>query len=249
MITARRILALALLLVAPTLAVAAGGGPKLESVSIDISNQASLQRGAKYFVNYCLGCHSAQYVRYNTLGSGLGLSEDQVVKNLMFTGDRPSDTMAIAMPPGDAAVWFGRTPPDLSLVARARGTDWIYAFLKSFYANPDKPSGADNLILEGASMPPVLWDLQGIQKAVFHEETDALGYPHKIFDRFEIVSPGTLSEEEFDEVVVDLVAFLSYISEPVQLERRSLGIKVILFLVIFLLFSYALKKEIWKDVH
>ena len=113
MITARRILALVLLLVAPTLVVAAGGGPKLESVSIDISNQASLQRGAKYFVNYCLGCHSAQYVRYNTLGSGLGLSEDQVVKNLMFTGDRPSDTMAIAMPPGDAGclVWANPSRP------------------------------------------------------------------------------------------------------------------------------------------
>ena len=248
MITARRIIALALL-VAPALGMAAGGGAKLESANIDISNQASLQRGAKYFVNYCFGCHSAQYVRYNTLGSGLGLSEDQVVENLMFTGDRPSDTMAIAMPPGDAADWFGRTPPDLSLAARARGTDWIYSFLKSFYVSPQQPSGANNLVLEGASMPPVLWDLQGVQEAVFHEETDAQGYPHKIFDRFEIVSPGKLSEEEFDEVVVDLVAFLSYISEPVQLERRSLGIKVILFLVIFFLFAYALKKEIWKEVH
>jgi len=248
MITARRIIALALL-VAPALGMAAGGGAKLESANIDISNQASLQRGAKYFVNYCFGCHSAQYVRYNTLGSGLGLSEDQVVENLMFTGDRPSDTMAIAMPPGDAADWFGRTPPDLSLAARARGTDWIYSFLKSFYVSPQQPSGANNLVLEGASMPPVLWDLQGVQEAVFHEETDAQGHPHKIFDRFEIVSPGKLSEEEFDEVVVDLVAFLSYISEPVQLERRSLGIKVILFLVIFFLFAYALKKEIWKEVH
>jgi ubiquinol-cytochrome c reductase cytochrome c1 subunit len=248
MITAKRIIALVLLL-APALGVASGGGVKLHSADIDIGNQASLQRGAKYFVNYCFGCHSAQYVRYNTLAAGLGLSEDQVVDNLMFTGDRPSDTMAIAMPPGDAADWFGRTPPDLSLAARARGTDWIYGFLKSFYVSPLQPSGANNLVLEGASMPPVLWDLQGIQEAVFHEEIDARGNSHKIFDRFEIVSPGKLSEEEFDEVVVDLVAFLSYISEPVQLERRSLGIKVILFLVIFFLFAFALKKEIWKDVH
>ena len=248
MTIARRVIALALLVV-PALGMAAGSGAKLQSANIDISNQASLQRGAKYFVNYCLGCHSAQYVRYNTLGAGLGLSEDQVVQNLMFTGDRPSDTMAIAMPSGDAADWFGRTPPDLSLAARARGTDWIYGFLKSFYVSPQQPSGADNLVLGGASMPPVLWDLQGIQKAVFHEEIDAQGHAHKIFDGFEIVSPGKLSEEEFDEVVVDLVAFLSYISEPVQLERRSLGIKVILFLVIFLLLAFALKKEIWKDVH
>ena len=248
MITAKRILVLALL-VAPTLGMASGGGTKLLSANIDVSNQASLQRGAKYFVNYCLGCHSAQYVRYNTLGAGLGLSEDQVVDNLMFTGIRLSDTMAIAMPPADAAVWFGRAPPDLSLAARARGADWIYGFLKSFYVSPLQPSGADNLVLQGASMPPVLWDLQGIQEAVFHEETDAQGNSHKIFDRFEIVSPGKLSEEEFDEVVVDLVAFLSYISEPVQLERRSLGVKVLLFLVIFLLLAFALKKEIWKDIH
>jgi ubiquinol-cytochrome c reductase cytochrome c1 subunit len=248
MITVKRILALGLLLV-PVLATAAGGGARIESANIDISNQASLQRGARYFVNYCMGCHSAKYVRYNRLAADLGLTEDQVIANLMFTGERPSDTMDIAMPAGDAATWFGRTPPDLSLTARARGADWIYSFLKSFYLSPDRVTGVDNLVLEGASMPAVLWDLQGTQKAVFHEETDAQGHTRKIFEGFETVTPGAMSEQEFETMLVDLVAFLSYISEPVQLERKSLGVKVILFLVVFFLFAFLLKKEIWKDVH
>ena len=248
MTMAKRILALALLLT-PAVGLAAGAGVELERVNIDISNQASLQRGARYFVNYCLGCHSAKYVRYNRLAEDLGLTEDQLVENLMFTGLRPHDTMENAMPPVDASTWFGQAPPDLSLVARSRGTDWIYGFLKSFYVDPSKPTGTNNFVLAGASMPHVLWDLQGIQKAVFHTETDEAGHSHTSFDRFELVTPGRLSPEEYDGVIRDLVTFLSYIGEPVQLKRKSLGIKVILFLVVFLLFAYGLKKEIWKDVH
>ena len=244
----RKVIVAVAILLLPALAVAAGGGGHVEKADIDISNEAALQRGAKYFVNYCLGCHSAQYVRYNRLAQDLGLSEDQLVENLMFTGERPHDTMENAIPAQDAANWFGQTPPDLSLTARARGGDWVYSFLKSFYLDPASPTGTDNLVLPGASMPNVLWQLQGLQKAVFRTETGRDGMPHEVFDHFELVEPGTLSPEEFDMVASDLATFLTYISEPVKMKRQSLGIKVILFLVVLFLFSYFLKKEIWKDV-
>jgi ubiquinol-cytochrome c reductase cytochrome c1 subunit len=237
------------LLLWPGFALAAGGTGHIERVDVDISNQAALQRGAKYFANYCLGCHSAKYVRYNRLAEDLGLNESQLVENLMFTGERPFDTMDNTVPAGDASVWFGRAPPDLSLVARARGEDWIYSFLKSFYVDPSKPTGVNNLVLAGASMPHVLWQQQGLQRAVFRQDVDAQGNAHEQFVGFETVQPGTLSAAEYDRMITDLVTFLSYIGEPIQLERRSLGIKVILFLVVFLLFAYFLKKEIWKDVH
>jgi ubiquinol-cytochrome c reductase cytochrome c1 subunit len=238
-----------LLIAAPGLVTAAGGGAAVEHANIDVGNQASLQRGAKYFVNYCLGCHSAKYVRYNRLGEDLGLTEDQVIENLMFTGERPHDTMDNTMPQADSAAWFGQSPPDLSLVARSRGTDWIYSFLKSFYADPGKPTGVNNLVLQGASMPHVLWEQQGLQRAVFVDHVDEAGNSHMVFEGFEMETPGQLSPEEYDEMVRDITAFLSYVGEPVQLERRSLGIKVILFLIVFLLFAILLKKEIWKQVH
>lgn len=238
-----------LLALLPGVVAAAGGSAYIQPVSVDISNEAALQRGAKYFVNYCLGCHSAQYVRYNRLAMDLGLTEDQLTENLMFTGERPFDTMDISMPAQDSANWFGRTPPDLSLVARARGESWLYSFLKSFYVDPTKPTGTNNLVLTGASMPHVLWELQGVQRARFLQETDALGNVHEVFDGFEIVTPGSMDAQEYDTMVRDLVTFLSYIGEPIQLERRALGVKVILFLLLFLLFAVLLKKEIWKDVH
>ncbi|HEY8520913.1 MAG TPA: cytochrome c1 [Gammaproteobacteria bacterium] len=219
---------------------------ELESANNNVANTASLQRGAKYFVNYCLGCHSAQYVRYNRLAQDLQLTEDQLVNNLMFTGEQPHDTMAIAMRPADSERWFGRTPPDLSLIARARGTDYIYTFLRSFYADPTSPTGADNLVLPNTAMPHVLWPLQGIRRAVFTTDEEHGGQP--VFERFEVVRPGELSEHEFDQVVRDIVNFLDYIGEPMQRERQALGIRVIAFLLMFLLIAYMLKREIWKDV-
>ena len=244
----KRLFVVLSLLALPGSAAAAGGSQFVDDVAIDIGNQGALQRGAKYFVNYCLGCHSAKYVRYNRLGEDLGLSEQQVIDNLMFTGERPHDTMDNAMPDDDAATWFGQAPPDLSLVARARGTSWIYSFLKSFYVDPDKPTGVNNLVLQGASMPHVLWEQQGLQRAVLVEQVDAAGNSHSTFEGFEIERPGLLTPEEYDTMVRDIVTFLAYIGEPVQMERRSLGIKVILFLVVFLLFAILLKKEVWKDV-
>lgn len=210
----------------------------------DVADTESLQRGAKYFVNYCLGCHSAQYVRYNRVAEDLGISEDELTQNLMFTGERPFDTMTNAMRPEDAVRWFGVEPPDMSLLARSAGTDYIYSFLRAFYASPDSPTGVDNVVLPGTAMPHVLWELQGVPNAVFTQ--DANGNEH--FQRFEPGIPGQLSEEQYAAVARDITNFLDYISEPMQLRRQALGLRVIAFLLIFLVLAYMLKREIWSDV-
>ena len=215
----------------------------------DITNPASLQRGARNFVNYCMGCHSARYVRYGRLGKDLGLSEQQVIDNLMFTGERIHDTMKISMRPEEAAHWFGTTPPDLSLIARSRGTDYIYSFLKSFYLDPSRPTGVNNRVMPQTAMPDILWELQGLQEAVYDGESDAEhNVVHKRFKEFRIVRPGSMTAKEYDDFVRDTVNFLDYIGEPMQLERRSIGLRVLTFLLVFFLFAYFLKKEYWKDV-
>jgi len=216
---------------------------ELDEANNSVANTASLQRGAKYFVNYCLGCHSAKYVRYNRLAEDLQLSEQQLMDNIMFTGEQVFDTMANAMRPEDAARWFSAAPPDLSLIARSRGTDYIYTFLRSFHVAPERPTGVDNIVLPGTAMPHVLWQLQGTQRAVF-EEHDGV----EVFEHFEPVKAGELDTEDYDGVVRDIVNFLDYIAEPIKLERQQLGIRVIGFLLVFLLIAYMLKKEIWKDV-
>jgi ubiquinol-cytochrome c reductase cytochrome c1 subunit len=218
---------------------------ELDHANNDVADTESLQRGARNFVNYCLGCHSAQYVRYIRLGEDLQLSEEQLRENLMFTGERPFETMSIAMNEDDAARWFGTAPPDLSLIARSRGTDYLYTFLRGFYVDEASPTGVDNAVLEGTAMPHVLWELQGIQEAVYETDPEHEGEEHMVL---ELTSPGRLSKEEYDGFVRDTVNFLDYISEPMQLQRKSLGIRVIAFLLVLLLISYMLKKEIWKDV-
>jgi ubiquinol-cytochrome c reductase cytochrome c1 subunit len=225
-------------------AAAAQQEAELDEANTNIANTASLQRGAKYFVNYCLGCHSAEYVRYNRLGRDLQLSDQQLIDNLMFTGERPFDTMATPMKREDSARWFGISPPDLSLIARSRGTDYIYTFLRSFYVDSQSPTGVDNVVLPGTAMPHVLWELQGTQRAVFAPDERGV----EVLERFEVASPGELGVEEFDNVVRDIVNFLDYIGEPIKRERQQLGIRVIGFLLVFLLIAYMLKKEIWKDV-
>lgn len=248
---ARRLLLPAAWLSAALLAAGAAhaqhDGFELEASNHNIANTASLQRGAKYFVNYCLGCHSAKYVRYNRLAQDLQINEDQLISSLMFTGEQPHDTLEIAMQPEDSVRWFGITPPDLSLIARARGSDYIFTFLRSFYESPQSPTGADNMVLPNTAMPHVLWELQGIRRAVFTEDAEHGGAP--VFERFEVVRPGLLEEQEYDQVVRDIVNFLAYIGEPMQRERQALGIRVIAFLLVFLLIAYLLKREIWKDVH
>jgi ubiquinol-cytochrome c reductase cytochrome c1 subunit len=233
----------------PSVVVAAEHGGFIQSAHTDVNNTASLQRGARNFVNYCMGCHSARYVRYNRMGVDLGLTEQQVIENLMFTGERPHDTMKVAMHADDAKRWFGTTPPDLSLIARSRGTDYVYSFLKSFYVDPARPNGTNNLVLPGTAMPHVLWELQGYQNAVYEGESDAKGNAvHKKFKEFELAQKGALSPHEYDEFVRDTVNFLAYIGEPMQIERRNLGLRVLAFLLVFFLLAYFLKKEYWKDV-
>jgi ubiquinol-cytochrome c reductase cytochrome c1 subunit len=183
-------------------------------------------------------------VRYSRVAEDLGLTEQQLIDNLMFTGERAFDTMVNAMRPEDANRWFGVVPPDMSLLARSRGTDYVYSFLRSFYMSPGRPTGVDNTVLPGTAMPNVLWELQGAQRAIF--ENDESGNP--VFERFVSVSQGQLRPDEFDDVVRDIVNFLDYISEPMQLERQAIGIRVVAFLLVFLVLAYFLKKEIWKDV-
>ena len=247
--------AAALLLALPFTAQAAGGGFALSPAGNDVSDVASLQRGARNFVNYCMGCHSAKYIRYNKLQEVLQLSEEQITENLMFAAEKVDETMTIAMPAADAARWFGQAPPDLTLAARSRGTDWIYTFLKTFYLDDKAATGANNLVLPNASMPHVLWELQGLQSASFKtsedtntgEAIDHFGDP-AYFDAFTQETEGMLSAEEYDRFVRDIVNFLDWAATPEQLERRTLGIWVLIFLLVFLIFAYLLKVEIWKDV-
>jgi ubiquinol-cytochrome c reductase cytochrome c1 subunit len=233
---------------APAVAFAAGGEAPLEHANVDLGTKASLQRGAANFVNYCLGCHSAKYVRYNRMAADLGLTEEQLIENLMFTGERPHDTMRIGMDPDDAKRWFGVVPPDLSLINRSRGADYVYTFLRSFYVDPAKATGTNNMVLPGTAMPHVLWELQGVQEAVWEGNVDAQGNAHHVFKEFELATPGKLTPEEYDGFVRDTVNFLEYVAEPAQMQRRALGFPVIAFLIFFTLLAYALKKEYWKDV-
>jgi ubiquinol-cytochrome c reductase cytochrome c1 subunit len=211
----------------------------------DINNTASLQRGARNFMNYCSGCHSAQYVRYNRIAADLGIPESELKANLMFVGERPFDTIKTSMTADDARKWFGNLPPDLSLIARSRGTDYIYAFLRSFYADESRPTGVNNTVLPGTAMPHVLSSLQGVQTAVFKDD----GHGTKELEKFELTTTGTMKPAEYDEFVRDTVNFLQYIGEPVQAKRQRLGVWVMLFLLLFTAFAYLLYKEYWKDVH
>jgi len=186
----------------------------------DVSDVNSLQRGAGNFFNYCAGCHSLKFIRYNQIAEDLDLNESQLVQNLIFTQAKPEDAVITNMLPSDGSRWFGKSPPDLSLITRSRGTDQVYNFLRTFYKDSTSPTGADNQALPGTSMPNVLWLVQ--------EQLD---------------------EKEFDQFTLDIVNFLDYVSEPIQSERKRIGIWVILFLLVFLVFSYGLYKDIWKEVH
>ncbi len=226
---------------------AAGSSVELEPADIDPGNLASLQRGARNFMNYCSGCHSAEYVRYNTIGKHLELSEEQLIDNLMFNAEKTFETIQSAMPAEDAARWYGTAPPDLSLMARSKGSDYIFNFLKSFYVDPTSPTGVDNTVLAGTSMPHVLWELQGFQKAVFSEHTED-GVTTEVFEGFEPMVAGSMDAEDYDEFVRDTVNFLAFISEPIRSDRRVIGTWVMIYLLVFLVIAVMLKKQIWKDV-
>lgn len=243
-----RILATIVALWWPFAASAAGYGYPLQEAGTDVSNLASLQRGARNFVNYCLGCHSAKYMRYSQIAKDLALTEDDVEQNLMFTGARIYDPMVSAMPPEQARAWFGNAPPDLSLIVRSRSPDYVYTFLKSFYDDPSRPTGANNAVLPQTAMPDVLAGLQGRQTPRYETKPDEEGKPVQHLVGLDLAAPGEMTPAEFDGFVRDTVSFLEYVSEPAKSQRRSLGVWVILYLLMFLTFTYFLKKEYWKDV-
>ena len=212
---------LLLILYADLMKAAEGNtGDNLLVANNDVSDVNSLQRGAGNFFNYCAGCHSLKFIRYNQIAEDLDLNESQLVQDLIFTQAKPEDAVITNMLPSDGSRWFGKSPPDLSLITRSRGTDQVYNFLRTFYKDSTSPTGADNRALPGTSMPNVLWLVQE-----------------------------QLNEKEFNQFTLDIVNFLDYVSEPIQSERKRIGIWVILFLLVFLVFSYGLYKDIWKEVH
>ncbi len=210
---------------------AAGNKAALDSVEIDLSDKVSLQRGAHLFAQYCLSCHSAAYMRYNRIGKDLGMTDKEVKQALIFGHDKVGDTMTIAMQEDDAKKWFGVAPPDLSVIARSRGTDWLYTYLRSFYLDNSKPLGINNRLFKDVGMPHVMWQQQpdlASQKSTLSAET---------------------TDTDYDVMMRDLVNFLAYISEPSKIQRLAIGKWVLLYLAIFFVFAYALKKSYWKDVH
>ncbi len=229
------------LLFVPLTAFASENELRLDRAPNKTGDVAALQHGAQLFVNYCLNCHSASYMRYNRLRD-IGLSDQQIKENLLFTADKVGEPMTIAMRRDDAKRWFGVAPPDLSVVARSRtseagsGADWLYTYLRSFYRDDTRPSGWNNVVFANVAMPHALWQLQGEQ---------VLGEDHKL--KLEV--PGTLKPAEYDAAVADLVAYLQYMGEPAAHTRKQLGVYVLIFLAAFFVLAYALKREFWKDIH
>ena len=229
-------------------------------VKIDLADQPSLQRGARIFVNYCLSCHSAAYMRYNRMGADLGLSEELVKENLLFAADKVGDLMKAVMPREDAKDWFGTAPPDLTLVSRSRGPEWVYTYMRSFYRDNKSPGGWNNVVFENVAMPHVLYEWQGDQRPVYQTvkrtvtveqngKSTKKEIDEPVFDKFVIERPGSMSAQEYDGAMRDLTNFLVYLGEPAKLSRYRVGVYVLLFLAVFLVFAYLLKKEYWKDVH
>ncbi|WP_024869857.1 cytochrome c1 [Pseudoxanthomonas suwonensis] len=226
-------------------ALAASGG-NLQQAGNDLSDKASLQRGAALYMNYCSGCHSLKFLRYSRMADDLGLTEEEVMQNLNFTGAKYGEQIQVTMRDADGTEWFGKMPPDLSLISRVRGSDWIYTYLKSFYLDESRPLGWNNQLFPNVSMPNPLWELQGLQHAEFGAPDEA-GERHP--ERLVVTSAGQLSAVEFDQAVRDITNFLEYAGEPAALKRQAIGVWVILFLVALSFLAYLLKQEYWSDVH
>ena len=238
----------AVLALLPGLVLASGGGFPLDKAEYDLSDKASLQRGAATFMNYCAGCHSTQYQRYNRVAADIGIPDDLMKENLVFTGAKIGDLMKSAMSEKDAARWFGAPPPDLTLVARVRGADWTYTYLRSFYVDETRPFGVNNAVFPSVGMPHVLEPLQGTPRAEFKTHTlDGVEMQQVVSIKSD--GNGEMNNEEYDQTVLDLVNFLVYSAEPVQQERERMGFWVLGFIAIFFIFTVLLKKEFWRDVH
>ena len=243
------------LLFAPVMAFASGGAVHLDKWPGSVGDKPALQNGAKLFVNYCLNCHGASYLRYKNL-LDLGLTEQQVKDNLMFTTDKIGELMTVAARSDEQKKWFGATPPDLTIIARARGeagnagagADWLYTYLRSFYRDENRPTGWNNTTFANVGMPHVLYELQGEQTAKHVKVADGHGGEKEVI-QLELTKPGKMSKSEYDSMVGDLVAYLVYMGEPGAEKRRQTGLLVIIGLSVLLVLSYLLKREFWKDVH
>ena len=232
----------------PSLTMAAGPSVPLMDANIDLKDNASLQRGAKLFMNYCLGCHSQQYQRYQRTFNDLGIPEELAIENLQFTGKKVSDYITRSMPAESAAQWFGAAPPDLTLVARVRGADWIYTYLRSFYVDESRPFGVNNTVFKDVGMPHVLQPLQGTPRMA-EEEALVDGETVTRHAGIKTDGDGALTTEEYDQAVLDLVNYLEYTGEPFRLESESIGKWVLVFILVLFVFVFMLKKEFWRDVH
>ena len=245
---------LSLLLAAGAAQASEGGLAWYKFPAEKLTDNAALQHGAKLFVNYCLNCHSAAYLRYNRL-TDIGLSEAQIKGNLLFVGDKVGETMKVALDPKQAKIWFGATPPDLSVIARSRsaagqgsGADYLYTYLRTYYRDDSKPTGWNNLAFPNVGMPHVLWELQGERRPVFETKVEH-DRPIEIFTgRWEVTKAGTLDARAYDAAVADLVAFLQWAGEPVQKSRVQLGVWVLAFLSLFTLIAWRLNAAYWKDI-
>lgn len=242
--------------VLPLTASAAGGGAQLDHIEVDPTNHASIQRGMQTFVNYCMGCHSAKYQRFERTAIDAGMPNDLVQEHLIFGDQKVGEQMTISMSAADAGNWFGNPPPDLSLEARLRGPDWIYTYMRSFYKDESRPYGVNNVVFKDVGMPNVLEHLQGVQvnnctpeeQHAAHGKIDPLT-GQSMNSCMTTVTKGELSPEEFDKVIYDLTNFLAYIGEPYKQDSKRIGTYVLIFLFIFFFFAFALKKEYWRDIH
>lgn len=271
-----RIIAAIAFSLVPLVSLGAGGGVRPMNAKTDFTNQISLQSGARVFVNYCMGCHSMAFMRYSRMADDIGLDHDLVAEHLMFTTNKIGDSMTIAMRADDASGWFGVPPPDLSVIARARGVDWLYTYLLTFYADPDpaRPFGVNNIMFPDVGMPHVLWPLQGVQSYIKAERpadvvsehiegieafdkgvrmrtavTTKDGETTHVTDMLEVTTPGSMQPGEFRKAVRDLVNFLDYAGEPAKLARIQMGYWAIIILAVFALLARALYKDYWRDVH
>lgn len=239
-----------MMLALPGLAGAVSVSPHLDEANIDLTDKASLQRGARLFVNYCLNCHAASFMRYNRMAKDLGMSDSIVKDNLLFTDSKVGGLMTVAMTLEDGTKWFGTPPPDLSVMSRAKGAgdagaNWLYTYFRSFYIDESRPFGVNNTVFRDVGMPHVLWDLQGMQTLV---NADELVENRGAKPEFVLNQSGSMGAEEYDAAARDLTNFMVYMGEPAQLERKRLGVWVALFLIFFFFVAYALKKEYWKDI-
>ncbi|MGA0344392.1 MAG: cytochrome c1 [Arenicellales bacterium] len=240
-----KLLPLIAILSSPAVIAAGGGNENLDSAYINLSDKVSLRKGAHTFVNYCLSCHEASFMRYDRMARDLEIDDATLRENLMFASTKPGDLMKVNMSAEDAKAWFGVKPPDLSLTARSRGPNWIYTYMRGFYRDESTATGWNNTLYPNVAMPHILYEWQGMRKAVFEKGADGA----KQLAGYEQMTPGTMDERQYDEAMRDLTNFMVYLAEPAKMVRYKIGFWVMIFMLVFIGLAYALKKEYWRDVH